>query len=180
MKNILYILAFGAVATVAYFQTAGSNAFAGPSSAPTAIAAPSDISTKNQAAVPDGWITDFPAALKLAKEENKSVLIDFTGSDWCGWCIKLDKEVFSKPEFEEYAKDNLIRVYLDFPSKKAQTEALAAQNEELASKYGIQGFPTILVLNSDGKPIGKTGYQRGGPEKYIEHLQEIIGDKSDT
>ncbi|GHB94744.1 thioredoxin family protein [Cerasicoccus arenae] len=179
MKNLLFILALGAVAAGSYFAAnrscplsgANANAAADSNSAATTI------STEPQDNVPAGWITDYDAALKQAKEENKAVLIDFTGSDWCGWCKKLDKEVFSKPEFEQFAEKNLVRVYLDFPSGKAQSVELEKQNQELAKKFGVEGFPTILVLNHDGKPLAQIGYQPGGPVKYVETLEEIISPK---
>jgi len=121
------------------------------------------------------WMTDFEAAKAKAKAENKPLLLDFTGSDWCGWCIKLDKEVFSKAAFEDYAKDSLVLVELDFPRDSSkQTKEVAEQNEALAQKYQIRGFPTILVLSPDGELIEKTGYQSGGAEKYVEHIKEII------
>ncbi|PXA03741.1 thioredoxin family protein [Coraliomargarita sinensis] len=123
------------------------------------------------------WITDFDAAKAKAKADGKPMLLNFTGSDWCGWCIKLDKEVFSKAAFQTYASENLVLVELDFPRNKEQSEETKAQNEALAKKYGIRGFPTILVLDSEGKLIEKTGYRRGGAEKYVEHLSGIIAGK---
>ncbi len=120
------------------------------------------------------WITDFEKAKETAKKLKRPMLVDFTGSDWCGWCIKLDKEVFSKDEFKEYAKDNLVLVELDFPNRKKQSDALKAQNKALAKKYGIRGYPTILLLDADGKELARTGYQRGGPEKYVKHLQKLL------
>ena len=120
------------------------------------------------------WMTDFDAAKAKASTENKPMLVDFTGSDWCGWCIKLDGEVFSKQAFKDYAKENLILVEIDFPREKAQSTELKAQNEALAKKYGVRGFPTILIINADGEVIEQTGYRRGGPEKYIEHLKGIL------
>jgi len=123
----------------------------------------------------EGWMTDFEAAKAKAKEENKPLLLDFTGSDWCGWCIKLDKEVFSQEAFKAYAADSLVLVELDFPNKKPISDELKAQNEALAEKYGIRGFPTIVILSSDGEEIDQTGYRRGGAEAYVEHLKEIIG-----
>ena len=120
-------------------------------------------------------MTDFAAASAKAKTENKPMLVDFTGSDWCGWCIKLDKEVFEKASFKKYAAENLILVSLDFPKKKKISDKLKAQNEALSKKYGVRGFPTILLLKADGSVIGKTGYQKGGPDAYVEHLKGILG-----
>jgi protein disulfide-isomerase len=97
-----------------------------------------------------GWLTDFEQAKKIASEKKLPILADFSGSDWCGWCMKLDKEVFSKPEFQKYAKDNLILFMADFPRAKSQTDKVKKQNRELAEKYGIRGFPTVLLLDSKG------------------------------
>lgn len=125
------------------------------------------------------WMTDFAAATAKAKQENKPLLVDFTGSDWCGWCIKLDNEVFSKKAFKEYAAENFVLVEIDFPSRKVKQSAeLKAQNEALAEKYDIKGFPTILILDADGTVIEQTGYRRGGPQKYVEHLKEILAENA--
>ena len=119
------------------------------------------------------WLTDLPAAQAQAKKEKKLVLMDFTGSDWCGWCIKLNKEVFNTPEFAKYAKDNLVLVELDFPRNKPQTAALKKANEALQAKHGADGFPTIVVLNSDGKEVWKqVGYMPGGPTAWIAKLDD--------
>ena len=126
------------------------------------------------ASADETWMTDFNAALAKAKAEKKPLLVDFTGSDWCGWCIKLDKEVFSKDAFKTFANTELVLVEIDFPNRKKQSKALKAQNKELAKKYGIRGFPTILLLSPEGEVIGKTGYQAGGPEAYIAHLKEML------
>ena len=122
------------------------------------------------AASKDGWLTDYKQAQQEAKSNKKLMLLDFTGSDWCGWCIKLDKEVFSKPEFQEYASKNLVLVELDFPRRKELSATERSQNEELAEQHRIQGFPTIVVLNSDGKKIGELGYEAAVPENSREPL----------
>lgn len=124
----------------------------------------------------EGWMTDFAAAKEKAKAEDKPMLLDFTGSDWCGWCIKLDKEVFDKAVFKEYAEAELILVELDFPKNKPQSAELKAQNEKLSKQYGVRGFPTILILSPDGELIKQTGYQRGGAEAYVEHIEEILSE----
>lgn len=123
------------------------------------------------------WLTDFAAATKLAAEKDLPILVDFSGSDWCGWCIKLDNEVFSKDEFAKYAKDNLVLFMADFPRRTKLAPELSKQNQELMQRYGVRGFPTVLVLDAAGKQIGRTGYQPGGPEKYIEHIKEILAKK---
>ena len=121
----------------------------------------------------DGWSEEYDKALAQAKADKKLVLLDFTGSDWCGWCIKLDKEVFSQAEFGEYAKKNLVLVELDFPRSKEQSKELKAQNAKLQGEFKIQGYPTIIVLNSEGKKVGELGYQPGGPKAFIAELEKL-------
>jgi protein disulfide-isomerase len=125
------------------------------------------------AAAKSGWLTSFDQAQKEAQAKNKLLLMDFTGSDWCGWCIMLDKEVFSKPEFKEYASKNLVLLELDFPRRKQMPPEISAQNERLMMKYGIQGFPTVVVFDSSGKPLGALGYQAGGPQAFIAQLEKL-------
>jgi protein disulfide-isomerase len=112
--------------------------------------------------VKPGWLSDYKKALETARSEKKAVLLDFTGSDWCGWCIKLRKEVFETAEFSKYSSNNCVLVEIDFPNGKPQSDELQKQNHELQEQFGIEGFPTIVVLNSDGKPLGRTGYVSGG------------------
>lgn len=120
------------------------------------------------------WETDFDKAQGLAAKTGKVMLLDFTGSDWCGWCIRLKEEVFSKKNFQAYAKDKLVLVQVDFPRKKGQSKELKEQNRTLAEKYGIRGYPTIILLSPDGEFMQQTGYQAGGAEAYIEHLEALI------
>jgi thioredoxin-related protein len=122
----------------------------------------------------DKWETDFKEASETAKASNRYMLLDFTGSDWCGWCMKLDEEVFGKKEFRKYADSDLVLVQLDFPRGRKLKASLKEQNEELAKKFGVRGYPTIIVLAPDGSLVGKTGYQDGGAEKYITHLKGFI------
>jgi len=119
----------------------------------------------------EGWLTDLDAAKKQAAAEKKDILIDFTGSDWCGWCIKLDKEVFSTPEFK--AQKNFVLVSLDFPRKKEIPADAKAKNNALMKKWGVRGFPTIILTNAAGDPYAQTGYQEGGPVAYLAHLAEL-------
>jgi protein disulfide-isomerase len=125
------------------------------------------------AAAKSGWLTNLDEAKKEAQAKNRLLLMDFTGSDWCGWCIMLDKEVFSKPEFKEYASKNLVLLELDFPRMKKMPPEITAQNEQLAVKYGIQGFPTVVVFDSTGKPLGALGYQAGGAPVFIAQLEKL-------
>ncbi|MBK7998419.1 MAG: thioredoxin family protein [Verrucomicrobia bacterium] len=126
------------------------------------------------AAAESTWTTDFPAAQALAKKENKLVVMNFTGSDWCSWCKKLQKEVFGTKEFGAYAKEKLVLVEVDFPNGKKQTEALKKANDALQEKFKAEGFPTIVVLNGDGKVVWRqVGYMPGGPEAWISKLKSL-------
>jgi len=121
----------------------------------------------------DHWQTDLPKAQAQAAQEKKMVLLDFTGSDWCGWCIKLNKEVFSQSEFLDYAKANLVLVEVDFPRKKQLSADQKKANAALAKKYDIKGYPTIIVLDGQGKKLGELGYQPGGPKAFIASLDKL-------
>jgi protein disulfide-isomerase len=118
------------------------------------------------------WMTDLPKAQAKAKEEKKLVLVDFTGSDWCGWCKKAKKDILDTPEFAEYAKNNLVLVELDFPSAKIEQSAeLKKTNKALQNQYGVRGFPTFLLVNGEGKELGRqVGYLEGGPKSFIAKL----------
>jgi protein disulfide-isomerase len=120
------------------------------------------------------WMQDFDKAEALAKKTGKVLLIDFGGSDWCPWCVKLDREVFNQKAFKEYARTNLVLMLADFPRQKEIGAKLKMQNQKLSERFGIEGFPTVLLFNPNGKQIGKTGYQQGGAEAYVKHLKEII------
>ena len=121
-----------------------------------------------------GWTEDFAAAQVRAKEAGRPILADFTGSDWCGWCMKLDREVFSQGEFRKYAAENLVLFMADFPQARQQSAKVARQNAGLQKKYDIQGYPTVLLLDADGKVLGQTGYKPGGPAAYVRHLGELL------
>lgn len=118
------------------------------------------------------WFADFDVAQKEAEKTGKDLFVDFTGSDWCGWCIRLHKEVFDHEAFQKGITGDYILVALDFP----QAEEIKAKvpnperNSELAQMHSVQGFPTILLMDSKGQVYGRTGYQPGGPEKYLEHV----------
>lgn len=119
------------------------------------------------------WMDDFAAAARQAEENGKVILVNFTGSDWCGWCIKLDNEVFSQPAFAEFADSHFVLFKADFPRSFELAEAVQVQNEHLMRQYKIQGFPTILLLNPDGTVRARTGYQPGGVQNYIDHLNTL-------
>ncbi len=129
-----------------------------------------------QSASSDGlnWENNLEKAIEQAKKENKAVLVNFTGSDWCIWCKRLSSEVFQQEAFKNYADESLVLVMLDFPKNLPQSEETQAYNRNLAQKYGIQGFPTILIFNNQGKMVGQTGYLPGGPEKYVENIKSYL------
>ena len=130
--------------------------------------------SKSGAADNLSWQDNLEKAMQKAKKENKAVLVNFTGSDWCIWCKRLTEEVFAKKEFETYAKKNLILVKLDFPRNIEQSSETKMYNNTLAQRYGVQGFPTILLFNSSGKLVLTTGYQPGGPATYVNHLKSYL------
>ncbi len=124
---------------------------------------------------PAAWITDYPAALRQAARENKIVLLNFTGSDWCGWCVKLEKDVFSKPEFAAYASRHLVLVKIDFPRKARLPAAEAAQNAGLQRQFGVRGFPTLIAVDASGRKVAEIGgYVRGGPKAFIAALEKQV------
>jgi protein disulfide-isomerase len=123
------------------------------------------------------WLTDYHAALDKANAEHKFVMLDFTGSDWCGWCMKLKAEVFDKPEFDAFAKENLVLVEVDFPQRKHLSAEQQAANDALARNFNIRGYPTILLLDASGNVVGHTGYMSGGPQAFIALLEKIPGMK---
>ncbi len=130
-------------------------------------------------AADDSWKTDFEAARKEAADSDKILLIDFTGSDWCAWCIKLRKEVFAQAEFETGVKEKFVLVELDYPKDKARvTEAVAKQNEALLKQYPIKAYPTVLLCDAAGKPFATTGYRPDGPKAYVTHLDELLAKKA--
>ena len=115
--------------------------------------------------------TALSAALNQARSENKMVLLDFTGSDWCGWCIKFDHDVLSTGKFAGYAQSKLVLVKLDFPRHTEQDAALKQANQEIMKRFGVDGFPTFVLLNSAGRELGRqVGYLRGGPDAFIAEL----------
>lgn len=118
------------------------------------------------------WYSNVEEAVTIAKKVDKPILVQFSGSDWCKWCIKLNDEVFFKKEFAAYAKDNLILVNLDFPRSVPQSDEVKNYNRSIATKYGIQGFPTVLLMDKNGNVVQVTGYRPGGPTSYINHIKE--------
>lgn len=120
------------------------------------------------------WLTSHPVAVKLAKETNRLILANFTGSDWCPWCVKLQKEIFSTPAFRAWAAENVVLLEIDFPNAE-QAPQLKTQNAALKQQYGVSGFPSVLVIDGAGKSLGKTGYlKETTPDGWIENLGRIV------
>lgn len=126
------------------------------------------------------WQHNYEAAAKQAATEHRPILMVFAGSDWCKPCIMLRKEVWDTPEFREYANNHFVLLELDFPRfKKNQLPAEQTRyNEQLASRYNKEGvFPLVVLTDERGQVLAKTGYQPGGPEKYIAHLELLLQQK---
>ncbi|MDC0347230.1 thioredoxin family protein [Planctomycetota bacterium] len=147
---------------------------------PALIAAPADDAT---AELENGlpWVMDIEVAKEMAKKEGKDILINFTGSDWCGWCKKLDAEVFNLAAFDETAGKQFIYLYLDFPQgEEPKAKVISPEmNDKHREEMGINGYPTIMLADAQMRPYGRTGYVPGGPEAYLKNLEELrtAGDK---
>ena len=120
------------------------------------------------------WVTDYEEAFVKAKREGKHVLINFTGSDWCGWCKRLDREVFSQPTFQKYANEKLVLLKLDYPRRTPQPKEVKLRNQQLARDFAVRGFPTILLVKANQQVILRTGYKYGGADNYVRHLDVAI------
>ena len=120
------------------------------------------------------WLTDFAKAQAQAKAEKKMILMDFNGSDWCPPCKALRKEVLNSPTFIEFANKNLVLVDVDFPRVKVQTEEQKRANVALQSKYHVEGYPTVIVLSSEGKELKKAvGYDGQSAKDFVAELQKL-------
>jgi thioredoxin-related protein len=125
------------------------------------------------------WFNNFEAAKTKAAQEHKDMLLVFSGSDWCHWCQKLQQEVFSQPQFTREAEKSFILMEIDFPRQKETAAAIKKQNQHLAEKYAIQGFPTVIIADAAGRPYARTGYQQGGAEAYLAHLHDFQNSKKE-
>ena len=125
------------------------------------------------AGTPSGWTDDFAEAQKLSQKEKRPMLVLFTGSDWCGWCIKLHNDVLSKPEFKQFVDERkVVLVYLDFPRNSEMSAEAKQRNQQLAQRYKVRGFPTTVLLGADGKELGRV---KGYSAQYIEKLTGMLG-----
>lgn len=132
---------------------------------------------KDKKEAPVSWYTDLQAALKDARASKKVVLLDFTGSDWCHWCQKLHEETLVSDEFNAVARESFIPVTVDFPQNKGQKQDEIKQNKQLKELYKVNGFPTIVVVETDGKEIGRIGgYQP--KEQFLASLKDILAKRA--
>lgn len=126
-------------------------------------------------AATEGWTDNWEAAKTRSKEEKKPILIYLTGSDWCGWCKKLEKEVISQKAFMDFAKEHFVLMEADFPRKKEQSAELKKQNAELEKKYLAGGYPTMWLLDAEGNKLSEDlGEIEGGVDGYIAKLKELL------
>ena len=121
------------------------------------------------------WFTDLNSALAEAKKTKRPIFLLGTGSDWCGFCMRLEKNVLQDKTFQKYAESRLVLLYADSPSKKEQSPEVAANAQALLKKFKIEGFPTVILLSSEGKELGrKAGYDGSNAKKYIEMLKGML------
>jgi len=121
------------------------------------------------------WSTDLDPALRQARAEEKKALVNFTGLGWCPFCIRLEREALRTKEFVAFASKRFVPVVVDFRKRPPLPRNEALKNRKLMKKYGITGFPTLLVLDSSGKAIGRqAGYSGGGAAAVIRKLSRIV------
>ncbi|MCF7912781.1 MAG: thioredoxin family protein [Candidatus Cloacimonetes bacterium] len=126
------------------------------------------------------WLTNIEDALQKAKASDKHVFVFFTGSDWCSWCDKLQSEVFKEKAFQDYVQENMVMVMLDFPRAAILSESQKTYNDAQQQKYNIQGYPSVIILDTSGEVVLQTGYREGGASKYVKFLQESLDWKFDA
>ncbi len=122
----------------------------------------------------EAWETDWAKARERAAAESRPILVEFTGSDWCGWCVRLKKEVLDQEAFVTYAAGNLVLMEADYPRQTPQSPELKAQNASLQKEFGVTGFPTLFLVDAEGRPFARTAYRAGGAEAYVEHLKALV------
>ncbi len=120
------------------------------------------------------WLESLDEAQKISIDTGKPILADFTGTDWCVWCQRLRDEVFDQPEFLEWASENVVLLELDYPHHGRQSAAIKAQNAELKARYGIESFPTIVLIDAAGNELGRNGYVKGGPNAWIQEVESFL------
>ncbi len=137
---------------------------------------PREVVDRSEAADAFVWYEDWNEATRLAAETDRMLLVNFTGSDWCIWCQRLEDEVFSKSSFSDWAAPRFIGVRLDYPQSRSLPDEVAEQNARLRQQYAnlVKAFPTVLVVSPAGEVVAKTGYVQGGPEAWIQQMEAAI------
>ncbi len=125
------------------------------------------------------WHDSFEAALQESEATGKPIIADFTGSDWCSWCVKLRNDVFETQVFNEWARDNVVLLELDYPKRAMQKPEIKRQNAELADQYNVNSYPTVLLLDSTGQVLGKMGYMNN-PTEWIQTADAHLGFVAET
>lgn len=120
------------------------------------------------------WLSNYDEAAKIAQQQQLPLFLFFTGSDWCTWCTRLENEVFDTPEFQSRAGNKFVFVSLDFPMHHQLEPRIASQNQQLKAKYGVSGFPSIVIVDAQGHKIGVSGYRPGGPNRYVDELAAMV------
>lgn len=123
------------------------------------------------------WLTNYDEALQLSSKSTKPIILFFTGSDWCSWCIKLENEALGTQEFADVAEDKFIFVKLDFPLNRQSPQDLSTQNKHLQKQFGVNGFPSIVIIDANQKQIGTAGYRQGGGKQYALYLLKLVNDQ---
>ena len=131
------------------------------------------INTNSSEELEKIWLTDVSQAIEQSKVSGKPIFAFFTGKEWCSWCKKLERQVLSKEGFINYAKENLVLLELDFPRGSRN---LPLKQIELARKFNIKGYPTVILMDSSTNKIAKTGYEAMSPEQYVNHVKELLID----
>lgn len=135
--------------------------------------------------VSNEWSTDMNKSIEISLETNKPIMLFFTGSDWCGWCKKLVREVYDKPEFKAWANKNVVLVEIDFPRRSKLSDQIQKQNRDLQQMFSVRGYPTIWFVNPvktdkgqvNLSQLGSTGYVAGGPTKWIASANKILSNQ---
>lgn len=120
------------------------------------------------------WYDNFGKAQEESRKTGKPILMLFTGSDWCGFCIRMDRAAFSKPDFQNFIQSKFVMFKADFPRRTKLQPGIAAQNNDLAEQYGVKGFPTVIIANSEGAVLAKTGFIRGNERAYRAEYEKIL------
>ena len=152
---------------------------AAPSAAPAPMP-PTSNANAVQSAVPVApadtlaWVTDYRAGMDAAQKAHKPVFLYFTGSDWCGWCKKLDQEVLSQPDFAKSMGSKFVFIKLDFPMNRDTNDPQMQQNAQLKQQYGVTGFPTVVLLDASGQFVAEAGYRSGGARAYASFIEQLM------